>query len=291
MRFAITETENTVIAFIQDQQSDKQRTVDQLRTRTSDNQQHVQDLINNLNHPATNVSFVRTWIQAKEFVPENIKITSPINMALFPNLLSSSLEDFHLIQKRIKDGWIILSQSIEIISLDTRDPFDDLSLKMKINPTLSLSYSYCFIFKFEPTSMKVSELGFLENVLVSSRRASSQPADNPIASFSMSPANYRVSISVSFCNSSIQIRSDDEVKRIPKTLEENQYFQVCWTVQGEVMKLYLDGLQIAEISKPSYWMRNPIQLICEGLQIRRLIRWDQPLTSNEVQSVSHSEIK
>lgn len=129
MRDAITKTENRMITIVQTQHNHQQITVDQLHSQTLENQQRTQSLLNALNHPATNVSLVKTWIQAKNTQTEITEMPRPFSIELPPNFLS---EEFKLIQEKLQDCCRI-SQGAEII----------------VNPTLSLSDYFYFIFKDE----------------------------------------------------------------------------------------------------------------------------------------------
>ncbi len=130
MRDAITKTENRMITAVQTQHNHQQITVDQLHTQTLENQQQTQSLLNNLNHPATNVSLVKTWIQAKNTQTEITEMPHPFSIELPPNFLS---EEFNLIQEKLQDCCKISQSGSDAI----------------VNPTLSVSDYFYFIFKGE----------------------------------------------------------------------------------------------------------------------------------------------
>lgn len=109
MRDSITESENRMIAIVQTKHNHQQRTIDQLHAKTLERQQQSQALLNHLNHPATNVSFVMRWIEADRARPENIDIPDPFTMLLLPNVVSSSSKEFRFLHVGDSEISIFLS--------------------------------------------------------------------------------------------------------------------------------------------------------------------------------------
>ena len=265
MREAITEIENRMIAIVLTQHNHQQITIDQQHTQTLERQQQTQNLLHDFNHSATNVSLVTTWIQARNSQTENIDFLYPFRMSFLQDVLSSSLTEFNLTQRRLLDWCSVISQSTEVLpnyfELDFNFAFYSRFFR-KVNLALPPSYTCLFVVSIESNF-------------------SSRPRINNDPNIKLEIHNNTISVCHGINRISVTIAV------FTNTLEENQYCHVCWTVHDGVMKLYLDGLQIGQTTGTFNWTNScePVGWSIGHLQVQRVLWWDRSLLSNEIESL------
>lgn len=265
MREAITEIENRMIAIVLTQHNHQQITIDQQHTQTLERQQQTQNLLHDFYHSATNVSLVTTWIQARNSQTENIDFLYPFRMSFLQDVLSSSLTEFNLTQRRLLDWCSIISQSTEVLpnyfELDFNFTFYSRFFR-KVNLALPPSYTCLFVVSVESNF-------------------SSRPRINNDPNIKLEIHNNTISVCHGINRISVTIAV------FTNTLEENQYCHVCWTVHDGVMKLYLDGLQIGQTVGTFNWTNScePVGWLIGYLWVQRVLWWDRSLLSNEIEAL------